>query len=98
MSYQPCFAAPSDLASGKREQLMPELLAAFRQVCYGSIALMSHEERDSSRFKQTSKIQRRAQKQNPRVCLLRWSGEVLARPGRLTKLPEVATKKHREFR
>jgi hypothetical protein len=50
MSYQPCFAAQSHLASGERE-LMPELLAVLPTIRYGSVAPTAHRDRNSSRFK-----------------------------------------------
>ena len=50
MSYQPCFTAPSDLASGKRE-LLPELLAALP-----TIRPHGPRDRNSSRFKRRARF------------------------------------------
>ena len=92
MSCRPCFLAQSDLAPGERE-LMP---AAAGSLANDSLRrwFAAQEKRNFIEIQKTEKIQRNAQ--HKRLAPRSGPGEVLARRGRLTKLPEVSAKEHRE--
>jgi hypothetical protein len=91
MTYRRCFAAQSDLSPDERE-LMQGLLAALPTIRYGSTALTAPDG-NSSRFKRQTrfiaKLKHKTQRFGPHFC----QGEVMARPSRVTNLPEVAAKK-----